>query len=139
MPMTLAEKIIAAHCGRDSVRPGELVNVRVDFVMSNDVTAPLAIQEFHKLGVERVFDPQRVAFIPSHFIPNKDIQSAENAKMMRAFALSQGAVYYEQGRAGVDHVLLPDHGWVLPGDVVVGADSHTCTYGALGCFATGMG
>jgi len=139
MPMTLAEKILAAHCGRDEVSPGELVNCRVDFVMSNDVTAPLAIREFRKLGVERVFDPQRVAFIPSHFIPNKDIQSAENAKYMREFALAQGAVYYEQGRAGVDHVLLPDHGWVLPGDVVVGADSHTCTYGALGCFATGMG
>ncbi|MCJ7831194.1 MAG: 3-isopropylmalate dehydratase large subunit [Dehalococcoidia bacterium] len=139
MGMTLAEKILAAHCGRDEVSPGELVNCRVDFVMSNDVTAPLAIREFRKLGVERVFDRQRVAFIPSHFIPNKDIQSAENAKYMREFALAQGAVYYEQGRAGVDHVLLPDHGWVLPGDVVVGADSHTCTYGALGCFATGMG
>jgi 3-isopropylmalate/(R)-2-methylmalate dehydratase large subunit len=139
MGMTLAEKILAAHCGRDEVSPGELVNCRVDFVMSNDVTAPLAIREFRKLGVENVFDRQRVAFIPSHFIPNKDIQSAENAKYMREFALAQGAVYYEQGRAGVDHVLLPDHGWVLPGDVVVGADSHTCTYGALGCFATGMG
>jgi 3-isopropylmalate/(R)-2-methylmalate dehydratase large subunit len=139
MGMTLAEKILAAHSGRDSVRPGEMVNARVDFVMSNDITGPLAIQEFRKLGVERVFDPKRVAFIPSHFIPNKDIQSAENAKQMRKFALEQGTVYYEQGRAGVDHVLLPDDGWVLPGDVVVGADSHTCTYGALGCFATGMG
>jgi 3-isopropylmalate/(R)-2-methylmalate dehydratase large subunit len=139
MGMTLAEKILAAHCGRDEVSPGELVTCRVDFVMSNDVTAPLAIREFRKLGIEKVFDPERVAFIPSHFIPNKDIQSAENAKYMREFALAQGAVYYEQGRAGVDHVLLPDHGWVLPGDVVVGADSHTCTYGALGCFATGMG
>ncbi len=139
MGMTLAEKILAAHCGRDRVSPGELVNARVDFVMANDVTAPIAIREFQKLGVERVFDPQRVAFIPSHFIPNKDIQSAENAKFMREFAIAQGAVYFEQGRAGVDHVLLPDGGWVLPGDVVVGADSHTCTYGALGCFATGMG
>jgi 3-isopropylmalate/(R)-2-methylmalate dehydratase large subunit len=139
MGMTLAEKILAAHCGRDSVRPGELISCRVDFAMANDVTAPLAIQEFHRLGVERLFDPRRVAFIPSHFIPNKDIQSAQNAKFMREFALQQGAVYYEQGRAGVDHVLLPDDGWVLPGDVVVGADSHTCTYGALGCFATGMG
>jgi len=139
MGMTLAEKILAAHCGRDRVSPGELVNARVDFVMANDVTAPIAIREFQKLGVERIFDPQRVAFIPSHFIPNKDIQSAENAKFMREFAIAQGAVYFEQGRAGVDHVLLPDGGWVLPGDVVVGADSHTCTYGALGCFATGMG
>ncbi len=139
MPMTMAEKILAAHCGRDEVRAGELISCRLDFVMSNDVTAPLAIQEFRRLGVERVFDAQRVAFIPSHFIPNKDIQSAENAKLMREFALEQGTVYYEQGRAGVDHVLLPDDGWVLPGDAVVGADSHTCTYGALGCFATGMG
>jgi len=89
--------------------------------------------------VARVFDRQRVAMIPDHFTPNKDIKSAENAKMMKEFALEQGLVYYEQGRGGVEHALLPDHGWVLPGEVVVGADSHTCTYGALGCFATGMG
>jgi 3-isopropylmalate/(R)-2-methylmalate dehydratase large subunit len=139
MGMTLAEKILAAHCDRQEVRPGELINCRVDFVLSNDVTAPLAIEQFHKLGVASVFDPQRVAMIPDHFTPNKDIKSAENAKMMKEFALAQGLVYYEQGRGGIEHALLPDHGWVLPGEVVVGADSHTCTYGALGCFATGMG
>ncbi|MGQ9572581.1 MAG: 3-isopropylmalate dehydratase large subunit [Dehalococcoidia bacterium] len=139
MGMTLAEKILAAHCDRKEVRPGELINCRVDFVLANDVTAPLAIEQFRKLGVKRVFDPQRVAMIPDHFTPNKDIKSAENARAMREFALEQGLVYYEQGRGGIEHALLPDDGWVLPGDVVVGADSHTCTYGALGCFATGMG
>ena len=139
MGMTLAEKILAAHCDRKEVRPGELINCRVDFVLANDVTAPLAIGQFRRLGVEKPFDAQRVAMVPSHFAPNKDIKSAENAKAMREFALEQGIVYYEQGRAGIEHVLLPDDGWVLPGDVVAGADSHTCTYGALGCFATGMG
>jgi 3-isopropylmalate/(R)-2-methylmalate dehydratase large subunit len=139
MGMTLAEKILAAHCDCKEVRPGELINCRVDFVLANDVTAPLAIGQFRRLGVERPFDAQRVAMVPSHFAPNKDIKSAENAKAMREFALEQGIVYYEQGRAGIEHVLLPDDGWVLPGDVVAGADSHTCTYGALGCFATGMG
>jgi 3-isopropylmalate/(R)-2-methylmalate dehydratase large subunit len=139
MGMTLAEKILAAHCDRQEVRPGELINCRVDFVLSNDVTAPLAIEQFRKLGVASVFDRQRVAMIPDHFTPNKDIKSAENAKTMKEFALEQGLVYYEQGRGGIEHALLPDDGWVLPGEVVVGADSHTCTYGALGCFATGMG
>jgi len=139
MGMTLAEKILAAHCDRQEVRPGELINCRVDFVLANDVTAPLAIKQFRKLGVARVFDPERVAMIPDHFTPNKDIMSAENAKAMKEFALEQGLVFYEQGRGGIEHALLPDHGWVLPGEVVVGADSHTCTYGALGAFATGVG
>jgi 3-isopropylmalate/(R)-2-methylmalate dehydratase large subunit len=139
MGMTLAEKILAAHCDRQEVRPGELINCRVDFVLANDVTAPLAIEQFRKLSVASVFDRQRVAMIPDHFTPNKDIRSAENARAMKEFALEQGLVYYEQGRGGIEHALLPDHGWVLPGEVVVGADSHTCTYGALGCFATGMG
>ena len=139
MGMTLAEKILAAHCDRDEVRPGELINCRVDFVLANDVTAPIAIEQFRRLGVPRVFEPQRVAMIPDHFTPNKDIRSAQNAKTMKEFALEHGLVYYEQGRGGVEHTLLPDDGWVLPGEVVVGADSHTCTYGALGCFGTGMG
>jgi len=139
MGMTLAEKILAAHCDRKEVRPGELINCRVDFVLANDVTAPLAIEQFRKLGVGSVFERQRVAMIPDHFTPNKDIRSAENARAMKEFAVEQGLVYYEQGRGGIEHALLPDHGWVLPGEVVVGADSHTCTYGALGCFATGMG
>jgi 3-isopropylmalate/(R)-2-methylmalate dehydratase large subunit len=139
MGMTLAEKILAAHCDRKEVRPGDLINCRVDFLMANDVTAPLSIQQFEKLGVKTVFDPKRVAFIPSHFVPNKDILSAGNAKAMRDFAREHGLVYLEQGRAGIEHAILPERGWVLPGDVVVGADSHTCTYGALGNFATGMG
>jgi 3-isopropylmalate/(R)-2-methylmalate dehydratase large subunit len=139
MGMTIAEKILAAHCDRREVQPGDLINCRVDFVMANDVTAPLAIQEFRKLGVSRVFDPQRVALVPSHFIPNKDIQSAAQAKTMREFAREQGCIYFEQGQAGIEHILLPSRGYVVPGDVYVGADSHTVTVGALGAFACGMG
>ena len=137
--MTLAEKILAAHAGKDKVTPGELINVRVDLVLSNDITAPIAIKEFQRIGVKKVFDPQKVVMVPDHFIPNKDILSAEQAKLMREFALEQGLVYFEVGRMGIEHVLLPEQGLVLPGDVVIGADSHTCTYGALGAFATGMG
>jgi len=139
-PMTMAQKILAAHTGRDSVRPGELLDVRVDFVLANDITAPLAIKEFERLGVDRVFDPQRIALLPDHFTPNKDIKSAEQCKLMREFAHKYGIVnYYEVGRVGIEHAFLPEAGLVLPGEVIVGADSHTCTYGALGAFATGMG
>ena len=137
--MTLAEKILAAHCGKERVSPGELISVRVDLVLANDITAPLAIKEFRRIGVDRVFDPQKVVMVPDHFVPNKDIASAEQAKMMREFALEQGLVYFEVGEMGIEHVILPEKGLVLPGDVVIGADSHTCTYGALGAFATGMG
>ncbi len=137
--MTLAEKILAAHSGKDKVSPGEFLNVRVDLVMANDVTAPIAIREFERIGVSKVFDPKRVVMVPDHFVPNKDIPSAEQAKLMREFAREQGLVYFEVGSGGIEHVLLPEQGLVLPGDVVVGADSHTCTYGALGAFATGMG
>jgi 3-isopropylmalate/(R)-2-methylmalate dehydratase large subunit len=137
--MTLAEKILAAHCGRKTVMPGEVINVRVDLVLSNDITAPIAIKEFRRIGVERVFDPAKVVMVPDHFVPNKDIPSAEQAKMVREFALEQGLVYFEVGQMGIEHVLLPEQGLVLPGDVVIGADSHTCTYGAVGAFATGMG
>jgi len=136
---TLAEKILAAHSGKAKVSPGEFLSVRVDVVLANDITAPIAIKEFERIGVKRVFDPKRVVMVPDHFVPNKDILSAEQAKMMREFALKQGLVYFEVGRMGIEHVLLPEQGLVLPGDVVVGADSHTCTYGALGAFATGMG
>lgn len=139
MGMTMAEKILAAHSGRRSVAPGDLVTVKVDVVMANDVTAALAIKQFRALGVQRVFDPQRVVLVPSHFVPNKDIESAEQAKIMRDFAREQGCVYFEQGQAGIEHILMPAQGLVLPGDVYVGADSHTCTCGALGAFATGMG
>ncbi|MDP2916508.1 MAG: 3-isopropylmalate dehydratase large subunit [Dehalococcoidia bacterium] len=136
--MTLAEKIMAAHCGKKQISAGEFVNVKVDMVLANDVTAPLAIKEFRRLGV-KVFDPKKVVMVPDHFLPAKDISSAEQAKFMRDFAREQGVIYFEVGEMGIEHVLLPEKGLVLPGDVVVGADSHTCTYGALGAFATGMG
>lgn len=137
--MTLAEKILAAHSGKDKVSPGEFLNVGVDLVLANDVTAPLAIKEFQRLGVNKVYDPKRVVMVPDHFCPNKDILSAEQAKVIREFARQHSLVYFEVGRMGIEHVLLPEQGLVLPGEVVVGADSHTCTYGALGVFATGMG
>ncbi|MBM3183240.1 MAG: 3-isopropylmalate dehydratase large subunit [Chloroflexi bacterium] len=137
--MTLAEKILAAHSGKDRVSPGEFINARVDLVLSNDITAPLAIKEFQRLGVNKVFDSKKVVMVPDHFCPSKDILSAEQAKTMRAFARRYGLTYFEVGAMGIEHVLLPELGLVLPGDVVVGADSHTCTYGALGAFATGMG
>jgi 3-isopropylmalate/(R)-2-methylmalate dehydratase large subunit len=136
--MTLAEKILAAHCGKKAVSAGDFINCRVDLVLSNDITAPIAIREFRKLGV-KVFDPRKVVMVPDHFVPNKDINSAEQARLMREFAREQGIIYFEVGEMGIEHVLLPEKGLVLPGDVVVGADSHTCTYGAVGAFATGMG
>ncbi|HWQ28634.1 MAG TPA: 3-isopropylmalate dehydratase large subunit [Dehalococcoidia bacterium] len=139
MGMTMAEKILAAHAGKARVEPGDLINVKVDVVMANDITAPIAIEQFRRLGVSRVFDPERVVFVPSHFVPNKDIASAEQARKMREFAKESGVVYYEQGQAGIEHILLPYKGHVVPGDVYCGADSHTCTVGALGAFATGMG
>ena len=137
--MTLVEKILAAHAGKKEVTPGEFINVRVDLVLANDITAPIAIREFKRIGLERVFSPHRVVMVPDHFVPNKDIPSAEQAKMVRQFCSQQGTVYFEVGRMGIEHVLLPEQGLVLPGDVIIGADSHTCTYGALGAFATGMG
>jgi len=137
--LTLAEKILAAHSDKKRVSPGEFINVRVDLILSNDITAPIAIREFERIGVKRVFDSQKVVMVPDHFVPNKDIASAEQAKLMREFAREQGIIYFEVGQTGIEHVLLPEQGLVLPGDVVVGADSHTCTYGALGAFATGMG
>ncbi len=137
--MTLAEKILAAHAGKKKVTPGELISVSVDLVLANDVTAPIAIKEFQRIGVKKVFDPEKVVMVPDHFVPNKDIPSAEQAKLMREFAQEQGLIYFEVGQMGIEHVLLPEQGLVLPGEVVIGADSHTCTYGALGAFATGMG
>ncbi|MBA7647502.1 2,3-dimethylmalate dehydratase large subunit [subsurface metagenome] len=137
--MTLAEKILAAHSGKDKVSPGEFVNVRVDLVLANDVTAPLAIREFQRLGLNKVYDPKKIVMVPDHFCPNKDILAAEQAKTIREFAREHDLIYFEVGRMGIEHVLLPEQGLVLPGEVVVGADSHTCTYGALGAFATGMG
>jgi len=140
MGHTLAEKILAAHAGLEAVHPGQFVEVAVDLVLSNDITAPIAIREFEKLGVARVFDPTRVVIVPDHFAPNKDIQSAEHCAIMRRFARQHELPhYFDVGRMGIEHVLLPEQGLVAPGDMVVGADSHTCTYGALGAFATGMG
>ncbi len=137
--MTLIEQILAAHAGKKEVSPGEFLRVKVDLVLANDITAPLAIKEFEKIGVGRVFDPKKVVMVPDHFVPNKDIPSAEQAKVMREFAHRQRLIYFEVGQMGIEHVLLPEMGLVLPGEVVIGADSHTCTYGALGAFSTGVG
>ncbi len=140
MGLTVTEKIIAAHAGRDEVKPGQLVTVRVDLVLANDVTAPLAIEAFRSMGAKRVFDPAKVVLTPDHFTPARDIESAEQCALVRRFAEEQEIVnYFEVGEVGIEHVLLPERGLVLPGDLVVGADSHTCTYGALGAFSTGMG
>ena len=139
MGMTLAEKILAAHSGKQEVSPGDLINVKVDLVMANDVTAPIAIRQFQNLGVKDVFDKERVVFVPSHFLPARDIATAEQGRVMRDFAREMGIVYYEIGQAGIEHILLPWKGHVVPGDVYCGADSHTPTCGALGAFACGMG
>lgn len=139
-PMTITEKILAAHAGLDSVTPGDLIYAKVDVVLANDITAPVAIKEFNKIGVDKVFDNTRIALIPDHFTPNKDIKAAQQAKMLREFSKKHNLThYYEVGRVGIEHSLLPDKGIVGPGDVVIGADSHTCTYGAIGAFSTGVG
>lgn len=139
-PMTMAEKILAAHAGLEEVVPGQLIECNLDLVLSNDVTAPIAIKEFKKIGVEKVFDPTKIALVPDHYVPNKDIKSAKQAKMTRDFAREQGIThYYEVGCMGVEHALLPEQGVVGAGDLIIGADSHTCTYGALGAFSTGVG
>lgn len=139
-PMTMAEKILAAHAGLEEVVPGQLIECDLDLVLSNDVTSPIAIKEFNKVGVEKVFDPTKIALVPDHYVPNKDIAAAEQAKMTREFAHTQGIThYYEVGCMGVEHALLPEQGVVGAGDLIIGADSHTCTYGALGAFATGVG
>ena len=140
MPMTITEKILAAHCDCDKVEPGQFVQARVDVALGNDVTAPIAIKQFEKLGAKRVFDRNKVVLVPDHYAPNKDIKSAEQCRILREFARRQKLThYFEVGRMGVEHALLPEKGIVLPGDLVIGADSHTCTYGALGAFATGVG
>jgi len=138
--MNITEKIIAAHCGKTSIRPGELINAKVDLVLGNDITAPPAIKEFARIGVDKVFDKDKVALVPDHFTPNKDIKSAEQVKMMREFARKYNITnFFEMGCVGIEHALLPELGLVMPGDLVIGADSHTCTYGALGAFSTGVG
>ncbi|MBN1627644.1 MAG: 3-isopropylmalate dehydratase large subunit [Deltaproteobacteria bacterium] len=140
MGMTITEKILAAHSGNDVVRPGDILQADVDMALANDVTAPLAIKVFEEIGKENVFNRDKIALVPDHFVPNKDIPSARQAKMMREFAAKYGIKnYFEVGQMGVEHVILPEKGLVIPGDLVIGADSHTCTYGALGAFSTGVG
>jgi len=150
MLQTLAERLLSSHAVRDgqplaldaqrSIHANDLLEVRVDRVLANDITGPIAIREFSKLGVETVFDPDAIVLVADHFTPNKDIASAEQTALLRRFARAQGLKhFYDVGRAGIEHVLLPEQGLVRPGDVVVGADSHTCTYGALAAFGTGMG
>jgi 3-isopropylmalate/(R)-2-methylmalate dehydratase large subunit len=139
-PMTVAEKILAAHAGLDEVKPGQLIECDLDLVLSNDVTGPIAIKAFREIGLPKVFDNKRIVLVPDHYVPNKDIKSAEQAKMLRDFAHEQGIThYYEVGCMGVEHALLPEQGVVTAGDLIIGSDSHTCTYGALGAFATGVG
>ncbi len=140
MHMTITEKILAAHTEKKEVYHGELINAKVDLVLANDITAPIAIREFKKTGAKEVFDKDRVAFIPDHFAPQKDIKAAEQCKMLRDFSKEYHlGLYFEIGRMGIEHALLPEQGLVVSGDLVIGADSHTCTYGALGAFATGVG
>ena len=140
MGMTMTQKILARAAGVESCRAGELLMCRLDLVLGNDITAPVAINEFVKMGATKVFDPAKIALVPDHFVPNKDIKSATMAKQMRDFARAQQIVhYYEVGRVGIEHALLPEQGIVAPGEVIIGADSHTCTYGAVGAFSTGVG
>ena len=140
MPMTITEKILAKHAGLKDVMPGQLINAKVDIALGNDITAPIAIKEFKTSGAKRVFNKNKVVLVPDHFTPNKDIKSAEQCKILREFAKEQKLThYFDGGDVGVEHALLPEKGIVVPGDLVIGADSHTCTYGALGAFATGVG
>ena len=140
MGMTITEKILLDHTDLKEIHPGMLINAKVDIALGNDITAPIAIKEFRKAGGGKVFDPSRVILVPDHFTPNKDIDSAMQCKILRDFARDQDLThYFEVGAVGVEHALLPEQGLVLPGDLVIGADSHTCTYGALGAFATGVG
>ena len=140
MGNTITEKILIAHTDLKEIAPGQLINARVDIALGNDITAPIAIREFRAAGGKKVFDKDKVALVLDHFTPNKDINSAQQCKTVREFAVEYGVThFYEGGQVGVEHALLPEKGIVLPGDLVVGADSHTCTYGALGAFATGVG
>jgi 3-isopropylmalate/(R)-2-methylmalate dehydratase large subunit len=139
VPYTLAEKILLAHSDVYEVVPGDIVMVRCDVVMTNDISGPMAFRAMEKMGAKRVFDPAKVVLVPDHFIPAKDTRSAELQKLLRDWSVEQGVTYYEQGRGGIEHTLLVEEGWVVPGSVIAGGDSHTCTYGALGAFGTGLG
>ena len=140
MGMTMTQKILAAHAGKERVRAGELISAKLDMVLGNDITSPVAINEFYKYGFEQVFDKEKISLVMDHFTPNKDIKAATQAKQCRDFAAKMEIVnYYDVGQMGVEHALLPEKGLVAPGELVIGADSHTCTYGALGAFSTGVG
>jgi len=140
MGMTMTQKILAAHAGLEKVTAGQLIEADLDLVLGNDVTAPVAIHEMEKMKIQKVFDKDKIALVPDHFTPNKDIKSAQHCKIMREFAMDQEITnYFEIGEMGIEHALLPEKGLVVAGDVVIGADSHTCTYGALGAFSTGVG
>ncbi len=137
---TLVEKILAQKSGSKKVEPGNLVNAKIDLALGNDITAPVAIKEFERFKVDRVFDPEKIVLVPDHFTPNKDIASAEQALALRRFSEKYNIKhYFEVGRMGIEHALLPEQGLIKPGDLIIGADSHTCTYGALGAFSTGVG
>jgi len=140
MGMTISEKILSAHTGLNVAKPGQLIEANLDMILANDITAPIGINEFEKLGINKVWDKERISLVPDHFTPNKDIKSAEQVKMVREFANRMHITnYFEIGEMGIEHALLPEKGLVLPGDLIIGADSHTCTYGALGAFSTGVG
>ncbi|MCR5647781.1 MAG: 3-isopropylmalate dehydratase large subunit [Acholeplasmatales bacterium] len=140
MGMTMSQKILAAHAGLDYVEAGQLIEANLDLVHGNDITTPVAIKEFNKIGVDKVFDKDKVVIVPDHFTPNKDIKSAEQCKFIREFAHAQDLTnYMEVGQMGIEHAIIPEKGLVVTGDLTIGADSHTCTYGALGAFSTGVG
>ena len=140
MAMTMTQKILAAHAGLDSVTPGQLIQAKLDIVLGNDITTPVAINEFNKNGFSRVFDKDKIAIVLDHFVPNKDIKAAEQSKQCREFACQHCVShFYDVGKMGIEHALLPEQGIVTAGDCIIGADSHTCTYGALGAFSTGVG
>lgn len=140
MGMTMTQKILAAHAGLDSVKAGQLIEAKLDLVLGNDITSPVAIKEFARFNCDKVFDRDKIALVPDHFTPNKDIKAAEQCKLIREFAGKMDITnYFEIGEVGIEHAVLPEKGLVVAGDAVIGADSHTCTYGALGAFSTGVG
>ncbi len=139
MSRTLAEKILLAHADADDLRPGDIVQVRCDLVLANDVSGPVAFRALERMGVRRVFDPARVVMVADHFVPAKDARSAELQARLQRWSEEHGVVFYGQGRGGIEHTLLCEEGWITPGAVVAGGDSHTCTYGALAAFGTGLG
>lgn len=140
MDMTITEKILAVHSGKKKVSPGEFIQARVDLALGNDITAPLAIEEFKKTSAKKVFNPRKIVLVPDHFTPSKDIKSANQVKILKDFAQAFGIKnFFKVGEMGIEHALLPEQGLVFPGELIIGADSHTCTYGALGAFATGIG